>query len=110
MLSPDAAYMLPETMAGARLKRRGGFYPVRPDFVVELLSASDSLAELQAKLGRWIANGVSLGWLIDPYQRKVFVYAAGRAMSVSAGKSIACEGPVEGFTLDLERIWRCYEE
>ena len=37
-----------------------------PQFVVEVRSESDGLAELQAKMGMWIGNGVELGWLIDP--------------------------------------------
>jgi Uma2 family endonuclease len=110
MLSPDAAYLLPETLKGMKIERRTSFYTVRPDFVIELLSLSDSLKKTQAKMESWITNGVQLGWLIDPFQKKVFVYRPGATMSAFAGKSLKGDGPVEGFVLNLARIWRYYEE
>jgi Uma2 family endonuclease len=110
MLSPDAAYVLPETLKGMKIVRRTSFYTVRPDFVIELLSPSDSLKKTQAKMESWIANGVRLGWLVDPFQKRVFVYRAEAAMKVFSGKSLKGDGPVEGFELDLGRIWRYYED
>jgi Uma2 family endonuclease len=109
MLSPDAAYLLHETLKGMKIERRTSFYTVRPDFVIELLSPSDNLKKAQAKMKSWLANGVQLGWLIDPFQKKVFVYRSGTAMSTFAGRSLKGDGPVEGFVLDLTRIWRYYE-
>jgi Uma2 family endonuclease len=109
MLSPDAAYLLPETLKGMKLERRTSFYTVQPDFVIELLSPSDSLRKAQGKMESWIANGVHLGWLIDPFQKKVFVYRPEAIVSTFAGNSIKGDGPVEGFVLNLARIWRYYE-
>jgi len=74
MLSPDAAYILPETMKNSGEKGRKGLPYVCPDFVIELRSKSDSLRKTRAKMKDWIANGASLGWLIDPYRKRVFVY------------------------------------
>ena len=61
------------------------------------------------KMERWIENGAALGWLIHPYQRKVYIYEPGRKASVSSGKVIQGKGSVEGFPLDLDEVWRCYE-
>jgi Uma2 family endonuclease len=77
--------------------------------VIELMSESDSLAEAQEKMGRWIANGVQLGWLIDPYRKQVFVYQPRVERSLFRGKTLKGHGPVSGFELDLARIWRYYE-
>jgi len=109
MLSPDAAYVSPETEKLIAKGRRKGFFLVCPDFVIELLSKSDSLAETQEKMGRWIVNGVQLGWLIDPYRKQVYVYQAGVETSLFMGKTLKGHGPVSGFELDLARIWRYYE-
>jgi len=108
MLSPDAAYMLPETTSrpsgsGAKLGRRC------PDFLIELLSPSDSLRKTQAKMQNWIANGASLGWLIDPRKRRVTVYGPGKAPVHVSGEFVEGSGPVEGFTLNLAKVWRFYE-
>jgi Uma2 family endonuclease len=107
MLSPDAAYMTAASLK--REKRTSGFPRACPDFVIELLSATDSLARTQQKMQRWIENGTKLGWLVDPYTHLVHVYEPGKEPVAVAGSSVAGTGPVEGFVLDLEEIWHCYE-
>ena len=109
MLSPDAAYILPEQLKGLTKAKLTGFPRLCPDFVVELFSKSDNLPEAKEKMERWIENGATLGWLIHPYQKKVYVYEPGRKASAASGKVIHGKGPVEGFTLDLDEVWRCYE-
>jgi Uma2 family endonuclease len=58
----------------------------------------------------WMANGAQLGWLIDPYERQVFVYRPGKTAECVKGTKLAGEGPVEGFVLNLARVWKCYED
>jgi Uma2 family endonuclease len=110
MLSPDAAYVSPETEKRIAKGKRKGFFPICPDFVIELMSESDSLAETQEKMGRWIANGVQLGWLIDPDRKQAIVYQPGVEASRFTGTVLKGQGPVSGFELDLGRIWRYYED
>jgi Uma2 family endonuclease len=57
----------------------------------------------------WIANGAALAWLIDPYQRQVTVYAPGQDPQTHSDELISGSGPVEGFTLNLAKVWRFYE-
>jgi Uma2 family endonuclease len=109
MLSPDASYVLPHRLEGLSKDELTGFPHLCPDFVVELLSISDSLSKAQQKMERWIENGASLGWLVDPYEKKVYVYQAGAEAAAVTGNALPGRGPVEGFTLDLDELWRCYE-
>jgi Uma2 family endonuclease len=109
MLSPDASYVQPHRLKGLGKNELTGFPRLCPDFIVELLSVSDSLSKAQQKMERWIENGASLGWLIDPYEKKVYVYEAGAETAAVTGNALPGRGPVEGFTLDLEELWRCYE-
>ena len=109
-LSPDAAYLSEE-----RLKKlpKGGlrsFPRVCPDFVIELLSDSDTVEELKKKMMDWIANGALLAWLIDPYAREVFVYRPGQEPERVTGQKVNGEGPVDGFELNLVTVWKCYED
>ena len=67
MLSPDAAYVLPETLKGLTEDDLTGFPRLCPDFVIELLSASDNLTATKVKMQRWIESGAKLAWLVDPY-------------------------------------------
>ena len=80
-----------------------------PDFVIELLSPSDSVPTLGKKMQSWIANGAALAWLIDPYRREVIVYRPGATPATVSEPLLHGSGPVEGFTLDLNKVWRFYE-
>ena len=53
--------------------------PARPDFVVEIRSRTDNLAPLQIKMQLWMDGGARLGWLIDPPNRRVYIYRVGQA-------------------------------
>ena len=63
IVSPDASWISKEELENISLDKREKFLPVAPDFVIELLSPSDSLSELKEKMEEYIENGVSLGWL-----------------------------------------------
>jgi Uma2 family endonuclease len=109
MLSPDASYVLPSKLKGLTKDELTGFPRLCPDFVIELLSISDSLPKVQEKMERWIENGATPGWLIDPYKKKLYVYEHGSQVTVVSGNAVHGKGPVEGFVLDLDELWRCYE-
>jgi Uma2 family endonuclease len=108
-LSPDAAYVTAQQLIGLTRADLARFPRLAPAFVVELRSPSDRLATVAEKMETWIANGVQLAWLIDPDARQVHVYAPGAAPRVETGTEVAGSGPIEGFILDLEEVWSCFE-
>jgi Uma2 family endonuclease len=83
-----------------------GFPRLCPDFVIELLSPTDNVARTQQKMQRWMENGVQLGWLIDPYSRKVYVHASDTPPVTVVDSVVHGSGPVKGFVFDLARVWR----
>jgi Uma2 family endonuclease len=72
--SPDLAWVRRERWEALSEEEREEFPPLCPDFVVELRSVTDRLTMLQAKMQEYIANGAQLGWLIDPLEKKVYIY------------------------------------
>ncbi len=87
-------------------EQKTGFPPVCPEFVIELRSPSDKLADLQAKMEMWIANGAEVAWLIDPLEKAVSIYRPGEQPEVLAQPtSVQGTGPIAGFELVLARIW-----
>lgn len=106
MRSPDAAWIPWSRWNALTAEQQEKFLPLCPEFVIELRSASDRLAELQEKMRSWIANGCQLGWLVDPQRKVVEVYRPGREPEVLEGASaVYGEGPVGGFVLELARVW-----
>lgn len=109
VLSPDAAYVTVEQLAGVTRQQLARFLRLTPAFIIELRSESDRLPPVAEKMEAWIGNGVELGWLVDPSARQVHVYQPGTATRIESDTLVAGSGPVEGFVLDLEEVWRCYE-
>ena len=105
-LSPDAAWVESSRLSALSAREQERFLPFAPDFLIEILSPSDSLPELDAKMEQWIANGVRLAWRIDPFGGTVAIYAAG-AIPVVLDRPEVVEGldPVAGFRLGMARVW-----
>ena len=80
--SPDVSFILKERWEALSEDEQEKFAPLCPDFVLELHSKNDSVRDLQGKMEEYLANGASFGWLVDSYERKVYVYDHQRAMTV----------------------------
>jgi len=104
--SPDASWVLKSRIDRLTKKEKTRFPPLCPDFVVELVSPSDRLSKVKAKMREWMENGAALGWLIDPDTRTVCIYRPGQdAEELVNVDHVLGEGPVEGFRLELADIW-----
>jgi len=106
MRSPDAAWMRRSRWEALTAEQKQKFIPLCPDFVVELLSATDDLRALQAKLQEYLDSGALLGWLIDPEQQRVYVYRPNAPVTcLEKVDSITGEPVLPGWVLDLREIW-----
>ena len=77
-----------------------------PDFVIELRSKSDNLRKLRNKMSEYIESGVRLGWLIDPYEKRVHIYRADESVEILENPhQVSGEDVLPGFELDLTEIW-----
>ena len=65
----DASWVTRSGLAELSKTQKTRFLPLCPEFVIELLSPSDSLAEVKLKMTEYMANGCQLGWLLDPASR-----------------------------------------
>jgi|SRR5215469_7905752 len=105
--SPNACWILITRLSAFTKEEKGKFLHLCPDFIVELKSPSDRLAQQKAKMQEWMDNGAQLGWLIDADKRTAYVYRRGKAPEELINiESLAGEGPVEGFVLALGAIWK----
>jgi Uma2 family endonuclease len=82
---------------------REGFPHICPDFIVELRLTSDQIEGLKEKMEEYIENGAQLGWLIDPIQKKVYIYRPNAEVEEFENPtSISGEPLLKGFVLDLK--------
>ena len=104
--SPDVCWIKQEKWDKLSASEKEKFPPITPDFVLELMSPSDSLKETQDKMEEYRENGVKLGWLINPKKRTVEIYRPGQEKEIRENPgSLSGEDLLPGFVLDLEVIW-----
>jgi Uma2 family endonuclease len=102
---PDAAWVEQSRWSALTPEQRQKFVPLAPDFVVELRSETDRLSKLQEKMEEYRANGVRLGWLIDPQKKQVQIYRLGKDVEIlEAPETLSGEDVLPGFALDLRSI------
>jgi len=103
--SPDVSWIKQERWDALTPEQKQKFPPIAPDFVLELMSPSDSLETLQAKMQEYIDNQVKLGWLIDSKNRRVEIYRQGQAVEIlQSPETLSGEDVLPGFVLDLQLI------
>ncbi len=104
--SPDVSWIKLERWNQLTLEQREKFPPIAPDFVLELMSPSDSLKTTQDKMAEYQANGVKLGWLIVRKLRQVEIYRQGQAKEVlNEPTFLSGEDVLPEFILDLSTVW-----
>lgn len=85
---------------------RGGYPALCPDFVLELRSEGDTLVRVQRKMQEYLENGARLGWLVDPINRRVYIYRPGEAeVALDEPETVSGDPVLPGFVLHLQDIW-----
>ncbi len=103
-IRPDALWLSPEQVAGLPPVAEDRPITVCPAFVAEIMSGTGTLPPLRRKMERYIANGARLGWLIDPYRRRVYVYRPDTEAAVLEDPETISGDPVmPGFVFEVRR-------
>lgn len=107
----------PDTVRGAdvlfiseerysRRRKKHGFLDVAPELVVEVLSASESKASVDEKLGEYFAIGVRLVWVADPEHKTVRAYRSLEDVRTLGEKDMLRGGDVlPGFSVPVSRLF-----
>lgn len=104
--SPDASWVSQQRWDTLTPEEQDKFAPLSPDFVVELMSPSDSLQKTREKMKEYIENGTQLGWLINRKKRQVEIYRPDREVEILENpKTVSGENILPEFVLDLTTIW-----
>lgn len=104
--SPDASWISNARWNQLTDEDQEKFPPLAPEFVVELMSKSDSLNSAKEKMDEYISNGVLLGWLIDMKRQEVFIYHADGVVSrhTDFDQPIFGEDVLPGFSFNLRLL------
>ena len=62
---------------------------------------------LQEKMEEYIVNGAQLGWLIDPFQKNVYIYRSGEPVECLKNPATLSGDPVlPGFMFQTTELWQ----
>lgn len=103
--SPDASWVRRERWDALTDEQQEGPAPLCPDFVVELRSPTDQLSVLQERMQEYLANGARLGWLIDPLDKRVYVYRPGQPVELLDDPVVLSgDAVLPGFVLPVREL------
>ena len=100
---PDAGWVAPEQLSPlAPAGQRPHGVPFAPRFIAEIRSLSNPVEEQQDKMEEWITYGAALGWLIDPFLRRVHVYRPGIApVILEDPETVSGDPELPGFVFNV---------
>jgi Uma2 family endonuclease len=109
--APDASWLKKERWQALTDDEQDNLTPVCPDFVLELMSPSDSrqgrFKMLQSKMTEYIENGAQLGWLVDPFKKDVYIYWPGQTVECLSNPTKISGDPIlPGFIFSFADIWQ----
>ena len=104
--SPDVAWIKQERWDTLTSAQKEKFPPIAPDFVLELMSPSDTLRKTQDKMQEYMENQIKLGWLIDRKTSRVEIYRQGKEVEVlESPTQLSGEDVLPGFVLKMQTVW-----
>jgi Uma2 family endonuclease len=104
--SPDAAWISRKRWDSLSTDAKAAFAQICPEFVVEILSPTDSLVKTQQKMKEYLANGAELGWLFDRKNRTVYIYRPEKdVVTLTEVTEIAGDPEMPGLLIRLDQIF-----
>ncbi len=106
---PDVSWLPQDVLDGiAEEDYELGLEVPCPPFIVEIISAKQSVGPQKRKMREWMRYGVQLGWLIDRRRDNAWIYRAGQdePEELDRPATLSGEDVLKGFELDCSKIWR----
>ena len=107
LLAPDVAFVRKERMP---LPFPQPYFDFMPDLAVEILSPSNTQAELSRKTAIYLENGTRMLWIVNPMERNAEVYrrtADGQidVIMIDINGVLSGEDVLPGFTLEMLELF-----
>jgi Uma2 family endonuclease len=101
--APDVAFVRTERVPK---EVRRGFFDGRPDLAVEVVSPSDPLSDVAAKVDDWLAAGAVSVWVVDPPNRTIAVYRqANQVLRYRDADELRVEPCLPGLVVQLADVF-----
>jgi Uma2 family endonuclease len=103
--APDTAWIQKARWEALPKQEKKKFARIVPDFILELRSEDQSLSQLREKIEEFMECGCRLAWLIDPQNRRTYVYSEnGEIQTISFDDTLTGQDVMPGLALRLAEI------
>jgi Uma2 family endonuclease len=103
--APDVAFVTHERLQQKDFDHHK-YFPGAPDFLVEILSPSDSYSDVEKKVAQWLAAGARLVVLADPAKQLLFAHRPGRPVHMlSLEDTLDASDVVDGWKVPLADVF-----
>ena len=83
-----------------------GYLPFAPDLAVEVVSPSDSFADVETKARMWLTHGTRIVWVVEPDSRRVLIYEPDRdRRELVEGDDLDGGEVLPGFTVSVAKLF-----
>ncbi len=104
VVAPDVAFVQKDRLHLAPKGR--GFFPARPDLIVEVISPTDEPLDIRRKQALYERVGIPLVWWIDPEHRTAMIHQPGQAPQQLIDTDSLDGGEiVPGFSIPLVKLF-----
>ena len=102
---PDASWITQERYELLLSQEYRSTIDGAPDFVVEVRSRTDSLAAGLAKMQEWLDAGARLGWYLDPYAVRAYIFRPGQPVEILDNpETLSGADVLPGFVFEVRRL------
>lgn len=101
--APDVAFVALERLRD--FAGHGGFLPLAPDLVGEVISTADRRSDVESKARAWLRAGVRVVLVVDPQTATVRVYRVGVEVQVDSHGLADLDDVLPGFQLDVAELF-----
>jgi Uma2 family endonuclease len=106
---PDMCFISWDRLPGRKMPT-SPILDLAPDLAVEVLSKSNTKAEMKRKLREYFDAGVLLVWLIDPKTRTIVVHTSPKTSTkLGEGQTLDGGDVLPGFALPIVELFECLD-
>lgn len=104
VLAPDVAFVRRDRLPASGLP--AGYWPGAPDVAVEVLSPSDTVFEVDAKVAAWLQAGTAAVWTVNTQRHVVTIHRAGSASrTLSESDTLTGDDIIAGFQMPVADVF-----
>lgn len=102
--APDLAFIRNERLPAGGIPKT--YLATAPDLAAEVISPSDTYAEVEEKVLQWLAAGVELVWVLNPRTRTVTVHSRSEGVKILSEADELTGGAVlPGFSCRVSELF-----